>query len=66
MNQPCPNAGFSVDNVSVVYNGSPAIAGATLRIEPGEAVAFVGPAGRARSSWVNNAPPQRTFQSGTD
>ncbi len=47
---PCPNAGFAVDNVTVVYNGGPALDSVSFRIEPSEAVAFVGPSGAGKTT----------------
>jgi phosphonate transport system ATP-binding protein len=43
-------ADFLLRQASVAYNGTPALAGIDLRIEPGEAVAVVGPSGAGKTT----------------
>ncbi|MHC4513324.1 MAG: phosphonate ABC transporter ATP-binding protein [Planctomycetota bacterium] len=43
-------AGFRLQGATVVYNGKPALQNVDLTIEPGEAVAFVGPSGAGKTT----------------
>ncbi len=51
MSPPCGSACFTLRDVTVRYNGGPAaLDGVSLRVEPGEAVAFVGPSGAGKTT----------------
>ncbi len=43
-------AGFRLDGATVAYNGKPALQSVDLTIQPGEAVAFVGPSGAGKTT----------------
>ena len=43
-------ADFTLRQASVANNGTPAVAGVDLRIDPGEAVAVVGPSGAGKTT----------------
>ncbi len=43
-------AGFRLEGATVAYNGKPALQSVDLTIQPGEAVAFVGPSGAGKTT----------------
>ncbi|MEE9128155.1 MAG: phosphonate ABC transporter ATP-binding protein [Planctomycetota bacterium] len=43
-------AGFRLEGATVAYNGKPALQNVDLTIQPGEAVAFVGPSGAGKTT----------------
>lgn len=49
---PCPKAGFTLDDVTVVLGGRRVLESASLVVAPGEAVAFVGPSGAGKTTLI--------------
>lgn len=59
------SAGFRLEGVSVAYAGKPALAEVTLAIEPGEAVALVGPSGAGKTTLLGLLNGTRSATAGT-
>ncbi len=59
-------------NLSFAYNGTPVLTDISIRVEPGETLAVVGPTGSGKSTLINllprlnDPPPGTVFIDGTD